>query len=88
MEDRTGSQVCAEAEGFAAEHTEMARAEVVPAGSDLAEWLRGLDVLVSFESALLSVFAAAHQVGVQRRGGSLGEGERESCGVVCVRVSA
>ena len=65
--DGSSVQFCATADALQDGDSSIFPGHMVPPGTDVRQWLRTIDVLVVFESALRSVFAMAHKLGVQRK---------------------
>jgi len=67
LEDRKRGQFCASADALNPGDSSIFEDHMVPAGTDVRDWLRTVDVVVVFESVLRSVLAAAHKAGVRRK---------------------
>ena len=67
LEDRVRGKFCASADALNPGDSSIFKEHMVPAGTDVRDWLRTVDVVIVFESVLRSVFAAAHKLGVRRK---------------------
>jgi hypothetical protein len=68
LEDRNYGRFCATANALnPGDSSSSFQSHMVPAGMDVRDWLKTVDVVVVFESMLHSFFAAAHALGVHRK---------------------